>query len=59
MGDPMEGWGDFDGGDGMFEGVEAVPSDCVIYVPDESVNDYKTQAGWSRYTILGLSSLAQ
>lgn len=57
MGDPMEGWGDFDGGAGMFEGVEAVPDDCIIYVPDESINDYKQQAGWNRYSIKGLSEL--
>ncbi len=59
MGDPMEGWGDFDGGDGIFEGVEAVPADCVIYVPDQSIDDYKRQAGWNRYTIKGLGELQQ
>ena len=46
-------WGDFGGG----MGVDPVPSDCVIYVPDNSVAAYKAAEGWGDFTIKGLSEL--
>lgn len=46
-------WGDFGGG----MGVDPVPSDCVIYVPDGSIAAYKSTDGWSDFTIKGLSEL--
>ncbi|MGM9832543.1 MAG: DUF6383 domain-containing protein [Candidatus Limisoma sp.] len=27
-----------------------VPSDCPLYVPDESINTYKTATGWTYFT---------
>lgn len=40
-------WGDFSG----------VPADCVIYVPDASIEAYRNTEGWGDYSIKGLSEL--
>ena len=40
-------WGDF----------KDVPSSCVIYVPDASVDAYKATEGWQDFTIKGISEL--
>lgn len=42
-----ETWGDF----------KDVPSTCVVYVPDASVDAYKATAGWQNFTIKGISEL--
>ena len=45
--DTDETWGDF----------KDVPSTCVVYVPDASVEAYKATAGWQNFTIKGISEL--